>query len=153
MAKGTLLIVDDEPDIVERLKLILEDYAENVLTATNGVEALQVVKDNEVHCIVCDINMPKMNGVEVIRNIRADGIQTPFVFYTAHGNKDLMLEAIKYGAFDFLNKPNLEGLEDVVSRGLSEGFTTPEDRALDEANFISEYRKMLLQMDLGPLET
>ncbi len=147
MAKGTLLIVDDEPDIVDRLKLILEDYAETVITATNGIEALKAVKENEIHCIVCDINMPKMNGVEVIKSIRSDGIKTPFVFYTAHGNKDLMLEAVKYGAFDFLNKPNLEGLEDVVSRGLSEGFKQDEVRNSDDQMFISEYRKLLLQLD------
>lgn len=149
MNKGTLLIVDDEADIVDRLKIILEDYAENVLTATNGAQALKAVRENNIHCIVCDINMPKMNGVEVIRNIRADGYETPFVFYTAHGNRDLMLEAVKYGAFDFLNKPNLEGLEDVVSRGLEKGVSSANNHESEDQVFVSEYRKILREMD-GP---
>ena len=122
MSKGNLLIVDDEPIILKRLKFNLEDYADEVYTAENGLEALEVLKSKIVHCVICDINMPKMNGVEVIKSIRAEGNEVPFIFYTAHGNQDLMMEAVKYGAFDFLNKPNLDGLEDVVSRGLHEGF-------------------------------
>ena len=110
MEKGNLLIVDDEPIILKRLKFNLEDYATNIYTAENGIEALEQLKIHQVHCVICDINMPKMNGVEVLRTIREQKNEVPFIFYTAHGNDELMMEAVKYGAFDFLDKPTITGL-------------------------------------------
>lgn len=122
MKKGNLLIVDDEQLILQNLKLNLEDYADTIFTASNGLEALQILETQSVHCVICDINMPKMNGVDVIRNLREKNNQIPFVFYTGHGSHQLKLEAAKYGALDFLNKPDLDGLEEVVIKGLKEGF-------------------------------
>lgn len=147
MKKGNLLIVDDEPLILKRLKLNLEDYADEVFIAVNGVEALARINEFEIHCVICDINMPKMNGVDVIKNIRAKNNNVPFIFYTGHGNHDLMMEAAKYGAFDFLNKPNLDGLEEVVVRGLSEGFNNIAAEVLSEDTFISDYQLLLDQID------
>ncbi len=147
MLKGTLLIVDDEPDIVERLKLILEEYADIVLTASNGLEALDLVRDNEVHCILSDINMPRMNGVEFIRTLRADGLTTPFVFYTSHGSSELLQEAMKYRAFDFLNKPSLKGLESVISQGLIKGVAKDEQIFREDQTFMSEYQRMLSDLE------
>lgn len=148
MNKGNLLIVDDEEIILKRLKFNLEDYADNVYTSINGVLALKEIEKYEIHCIVCDINMPKMNGVELIKEIRAQNNNVPFIFYTAHGNQDLMMEAVKYGAFDFLDKPNLDGLEEVVSRGLQEGYGTNnnEDATVSD-DYLSEYKKLLNQIN------
>jgi len=143
MNKGTLLIVDDEPIILKMLKFNLDELADTILIANNGLEALEVLKENEVHCIICDINMPKMNGVEVIKSLRKDDNNVPFIFYTAHGNQDLMMEAVKYGAFDFLNKPGLEGLEDVVTRGLTEGLGRLNEGEVDEDVFLSDYQKLI----------
>lgn len=145
MSRGNLLIVDDEPLLLKRLKMNLEDYADQVFTADNGLDALAMVDKEDIHCIICDINMPKMNGVEVIKAIRAKNNDVPFIFYTGHGHRDLMMEAAKYGAFDFLNKPDLDGLEEVISRGLKEGFK--RDFIDDLSDQISEYQKLLLQLD------
>jgi len=147
MAKGNLLIVDDEPMILEHLKMNLKEYADIILTAENGIEALEKIKKCEIHCVICDVNMPKMNGVEFIKKIRSFGNNVPFVFYTGHGNQKLMMEAIKYGAFDFLDKPDLDGLEEVISQGLKEGFTRKTNRELTEDAYISDYRKLLEQID------
>jgi DNA-binding NtrC family response regulator len=147
MGKGNLLIVDDEPIILKRLKFNLEDYADEVFIAENGLQALERLKEQEIHCVICDINMPKMNGVEVIKTIRKEGNNVPFVFYTAHGNQELMMEAVKYGAFDFLNKPNLDGLEDVVSRGLKEGFDRKSGVEVAEDAYVSDYQKLLEQVE------
>jgi DNA-binding NtrC family response regulator len=143
MNKGNLLVVDDEKMIVEHVALLLEDNADNIFTAYNGIEALEVLDKEVVHCVICDINMPKMNGVELIKEIRKKNNQIPFIFYTAHGNEKLMLEAVKYGAFDFLNKPNLEGLEEVVIKGLKEGFSPQSKEDSATSTFISEYKKMI----------
>lgn len=122
MSKGNLLIIDDEVSIVNNLSILLESSADNIYTAYNGLEALEQINDQDIHCIICDINMPKMNGVMVLQKIRENNlIDCPFIFFTAHGNEELMMEAAKLGAFDFLDKPNFDGLEEVVERALREG--------------------------------
>jgi YesN/AraC family two-component response regulator len=144
MKKGNLLLIDDEELILKGLKFYLEDYVDEIFLAENGAEGLKIAKEKEVHCIICDINMPVMNGVEVIKGLRATDNDVPFIFYTGHGNHELMMEAIKYGAFDFLNKPSMDGLEDVVVRGLAEGLHrnsgVPER---DPESFVSEYQELL----------
>jgi two-component system nitrogen regulation response regulator NtrX len=142
MMKGNLLIVDDEPILLKNLRANLEEYADEIFVANNGLEALEIIAKEDIHCIICDINMPKMNGVEVIKRIREQNNDVPFIFYTGHGNKELMFEAIKYGAFDFLNKPYFDGLEEVVSRGMKNGFSrnVPTD---DTVEMMSEYQRLL----------
>lgn len=146
MTKGNLLIVDDEPLLLKNLKANLEEYADVIYTAVNGLEALDIIAREKIHCIICDINMPKMNGVEVIKKIRSDGNSVPFIFYTGHGNRELMLEAVKYGAFDFLNKPHFDGLEEVIARGMKSGFGHPE-KASSEDDMLSEYKKLLQDLN------
>ncbi|WPU63974.1 response regulator [Peredibacter starrii] len=140
MKKGNLLIVDDEPILLETLKYNLSDLAEKIFLAINGKMALEIIKRESIQCILCDINMPVMNGVELVKNIRALGLETPLIFYTGHGNHDLMLEAVKYGAFDFINKPALDHIEEVVERGLQVG---RGDHQESKSDFMSEYRKLL----------
>jgi DNA-binding NtrC family response regulator len=145
MSKGNLLIVDDEPMIVKNLKITLEEYASEIFIAGNGLEALEIIKNQTIHCVICDINMPKMDGVQVIKALRDQQNDVPFIFYTGHGNKELMLEAAKYGAFDFLDKPNLDGLEEVVSKGLEAGFKKRDSQSSED--FESEYLKLLKELE------
>lgn len=147
MKKGTLLVIDDEPVLVGLIKFNVEEYTDEVLTAGNGIEALEVLETKVVHCILCDINMPKMNGLEFVKKLRENGNNVPLIFYTAHGTSDLMLEAAKYGAFDFLNKPSLDGLEDVVERGLCEGFDRRSETPPVEIDLMNEYQKILKQFN------
>lgn len=142
MKKGNLLIVDDEPILVKYLKTNLEPFADTVYTASDGVEALGYLESETIHCVICDINMPRMNGIEVIRRIREVRNQVPFIFFTGHGNHDLMLEVAKYGAYDFFDKPNFEGLEDVIMKGLRDGFHRNEESAADDS-FLNDYQKIL----------
>lgn len=144
MNKGNLLIIDDEPLLLKNLKINLEDYADTIFTASNGIEALEVFKRESVHCIICDINMPQMNGVEVIKRVREMGSHVPFIFYTGHRNPELMFEAVKYGAFDFLDKPHFEGLEEVIARGMKDGFSPSKQTSEDE--MLSEYQKLLREV-------
>lgn len=146
MIKGNLLIVDDEPLLVQSLHYTLKKSADSIMTASNGEEALAVILSHEIHCILCDINMPVMNGVELIKRIRADKIETPFIFYTGHGSHELMLEAVKYGAFEFLNKPQMEGLVEVIERGLKKGLGQLDD-SVDSKDFMTEYKKLLSQIE------
>jgi DNA-binding NtrC family response regulator len=145
MTKGNLLIVDDEPLLLKRLRMNLEEYVDRVFTAADGVEALAILRTEEIRCVICDVNMPRMNGIEVIKKIRAEKNDVPFIFYTGHGNQDMMMEVAKYGAYDFFNKPQFDGLEEVISRGFKNGFhVKPLDQISD---LISDYQKLL--GDLG----
>lgn len=122
IAKGNLLIVDDEPDLLKSLKTILGDCANTIFTACDGNEALKVVAQEEIHCIISDINMPAMNGIEFLTILRKNGNQVPFIIYTSYGNHDLLRKASSLGVFDFLDKPNIKNLEEVVRKGLESGF-------------------------------
>lgn len=147
MIKGNLLIVDDEPLLLKSLKANLEDYADNIFTVDNGPEALEIIENEDIHCIICDINMPQMNGVEVIRRIRETGNDVPFIFYTGHGNRELMFEAIKYGAFDFFDKPLLNGLEEVIAQGMKNGFNKGSNTNQDEKEIMTEYKRLLKELE------
>lgn len=138
MNKANLLIVDDEELIVSNLKFILKKFAAEIYTASNGLEALDVLTANDIHCIISDIRMPKMNGVEFLKEVRSRGMNIPFIVYTGHGDHELMLEVGQFGVFDFLDKPNLDRLEEVVAGGLTRGFSPPEE-SLSE----SEYHRLL----------
>lgn len=140
--KGNLLIIDDEVLLTESIELLMEPHTDHTFVANNGESALKILKDQEIHCIVCDINMPGMSGVDVIKKARAQGHEQPFIFYTAYGNEQLMMEAVKYEAFDFLDKPNLDGLVEVVTRGLKKGLTG-QDSPPEQDAFMSEFQTLL----------
>lgn len=140
--KGNLLIVDDETDLLITLEYYLKDLADKIYTCENGKDALVLLATHEIHCILCDINMPEMNGVELIKIIRGQGRDVPFIFYTGHGSHSHMLEAAKYGAFDFLNKPHLDGIQGTISRGLAKGLGK-DNNSSESQEFMSEFRKLL----------
>lgn len=141
MKSKNLLIIDDEEQLLINLSYLLNKYADQIFTAKNGQEGLAILKEQDIHCVICDISMPEMNGVEVIKRVRSMGNEVPFIFYTAFGNHHLMTEAAKYGAFDFLTKPVFEELESVVARGLHEGFKRNEN-GLKESD-PSDYQSIL----------
>jgi DNA-binding NtrC family response regulator len=140
MTIKNLLIIDDEELLLNNLSRILKKHATHVFTAPNAYEGHQILRNQEIHCVICDISMPGMTGVELIKKVREEENHIPFIFYTAHANHELMKEAAKYGAFDFLSKPHFEELEAVVARGLTEGFNRKEG---DKGNPEGEYSRLL----------
>lgn len=80
----TILIVDDDPNILELLKESLEDLSFKVLMAQNGKEALDIFHTHHVDCLVTDISMPLVDGPELIRTLLSEGHQVPFFFITAY---------------------------------------------------------------------
>lgn len=140
-----LLIVDDEPILLENMRFLLGPMTAKIFTAANGKEGLEALSKEIIHCVICDITMPVMSGVEFIREARRRGITVPFIFYSAYGNHEMMLEVSRYGAFDFLKKPDFDDLETVVRRGLEEGFhrRDPSHRGNE---CLSEYLQLLEQI-------
>jgi two-component system nitrogen regulation response regulator NtrX len=100
-----LLIVDDEKSIRATLREILEYEKYSVDEAKDGEEALTLISKNEYDVVLCDIKMPKMDGIEVLEKAMELGKDTQFIMISAHGNIETAVEATKKGAYDFIQKP------------------------------------------------
>lgn len=102
---ANILVVDDERGIRNTLKEILELEKYAVDTAEDGPSGLRMIKENTYDVILCDIKMPEMDGMEVLEKAIAEGISTPIVMISGHGNIETAVEALKKGAYDFIEKP------------------------------------------------
>ncbi|RUT79431.1 sigma-54-dependent transcriptional regulator [Ancylomarina longa] len=100
-----ILIIDDERSIRNTLKDILSYEKYEISLAENGLEGIELAKNDEFDVILCDIKMPQMDGIEVLEKIQELAIDTPVIMISGHGNIDTAVDAIKKGAFDFLEKP------------------------------------------------
>lgn len=103
MAK--ILIIDDEKSIRKTLREILEYEKYQVDEAADGAEGLGMIQKEKYDIILCDIKMPKMDGIEVLEKVMQLALDTPVVMVSGHGNIETAVEAVKKGAFDFIAKP------------------------------------------------
>ncbi len=103
--KANLLVVDDDPDIREVLKDRLESLGYDVSTASSGRECLNLLEQNNPQMILLDIEMPEMNGLEVLREIRQREVNVSVLMITAYGTVERAVEAMREGAYDFIPKP------------------------------------------------
>ena len=105
MAK--ILIIEDEEPIRRVLKRILEDENKAFVIdeAEDGKAGIDALIDGEYDLVLCDIKMPKKDGLEVLQEAKSQGILTPFIVLTGHGNIQTAVEAMKMGAYDFIPKP------------------------------------------------
>ena len=105
--KQKILIVDDEPDILELIEYNLKKEGYQVYTATNGLEAIQSAKKNQPELIILDIMMPKLDGIETCRQLRAlPEFNTTFmVFLTARSEEYSEISGFNVGADDYIAKP------------------------------------------------
>jgi two-component system response regulator MprA len=101
----TVLIVDDDPKLLKMLQRTLVYENLNVLTATNGVEALPIIDTQTPDLLIVDWMMPKMDGVTLIRHLRADGDKTMTLMLTARDAIENRVDGLKSGADDYLVKP------------------------------------------------
>ena len=100
-----ILIIDDERSIRNALKEILEFEGFNVVDAEDGESGLSIMKQQSIDLVFCDIKMPNMDGVEVLEQILQYHEGLPVVMISGHGTIETAVEAIKKGAFDFIEKP------------------------------------------------
>jgi DNA-binding NtrC family response regulator len=100
-----VLIVDDEPNVRLMLRTTLESVGYKVVEAEDGVRALECLRGEPCDLILLDLQMPKMDGMELLRRLRDDGNVVPAVILTAHGSIPEAVGAMKLGAIDFLTKP------------------------------------------------
>ena len=103
-----VLLIEDEVSIRSVLKDILKDQKDlglQIEEAKDGAEGLAKLEADHFDLALCDIKMPKMDGMEVLQKAKEKGITTTFVMISAHGTTELAVDATKMGAYDFLQKP------------------------------------------------
>lgn len=136
----TILIVDDEKNIRMTLEKSLSSTGYEVETAINGENGLQKLEENEYPVILLDMKLPGINGIEVLRKINENNINTRVIMVTGYGNVETAVEAMKMGAVDYLRKPfKPEEIKDLVK----EVFKRYElENRQNEAETFSEYLNM-----------
>lgn len=102
---GVAFIVDDEPEIVEDLSFILEESGIVVHKFYDAESLLYSLESIKPDVIISDIKMPNLSGIEMLEAIRTFSTDTPVIFISAHISKEVMIEALKHGAYAFIEKP------------------------------------------------
>lgn len=129
MAK--ILIIDDEESIRNTLKEILEFEKYEVDEAKDGIEGLHKLQNEAFDAVLCDIKMPKIDGLEVLEKSQEEGIEAQFIMISAHGTIETAVEATKKGAFDFIQKPpDLNRLLVSLRNALDKGNLVNETKVL-----------------------
>ena len=102
-----ILIIEDEEPIRRVLVRILSDENQSfeIIEASDGKEGLSLIKKEKFDLVLCDIKMPKMDGIEVLQESSKIKSRAPFIMLTGHGNVETAVEAMKLGAYDFISKP------------------------------------------------
>lgn len=140
---STILIADDEKYILSGLSeaFSLEGY--NVLTASDGLEAWNIINKNDVDIVLTDLRMPKMTGEELIRKVRASFPKLPVIVLTGHGTIENAVEIMKYGTIDFYTKPvDIDKLLLVVKKSITNSHLEEQNRRLqDEIERLKKEQK------------
>ncbi len=102
---SAVLVVDDEPGIREVLSDILSDEGYEVFTAEDGYEGLSVLKTELIDLVLLDVWLPRLGGMDVLKEIHEKFTETAVIIISGHGTIDLAVKAVKMGAFDFIEKP------------------------------------------------
>jgi len=119
MAQGRILVVDDDPLMLDFLKEALLRQGYKVDTAEDGEEALRKVEEEGYDLVITDVRMPGVDGMTVLESVKRDFADTEVVVITAYGTIRNAVEAMKMGAYDYLTKPfSVEEVEVVVQRAL-----------------------------------
>jgi len=145
--KPTVFVVDDDPGALRSLCWLIEQADMQARAFASGREFLDVYDPRDTGCLVLDVRMPGMDGLEVQRRLGELGARLPIIFISAHGDVPTCAEAFRAGAFDFLEKPvNDDQLLEHIQRALA--------RAQRQAGMadVSEFARRLGQLTLRERE-
>lgn len=127
----TLLIVDDDASNLASLVKVFDKLAVRVIAATSGEEAIKSVRDTPIDIILTDLMMPGMDGIELLKNVKAIAPDTEVIMMTAYATIERAVEAMRQGAYDFVTKPfRRVQIERVIKRGLEKQHLLAENKAL-----------------------
>lgn len=135
-----ILVIDDEPGMREMFRRLLKDYT--LFLAKDGEEGIEATKRENPDIIISDLKMPKMDGIEVLRNIKEYNSAIPFILITAYATIETAVEAIKIGAYDYITKPfDPDVIEITIKNALQ------HKRLLDENRYLREKLKSLQERE------
>src|SRR3989338_10118289 len=119
MSKERILIVDDEESIREFLEIMLRREKYEVATASNAKKALKTLEKENFDMVITDIQMPEMNGIELLGKIKDTDSDTVVIMVTAYGSTESAVEAMKLGAYDYITKPfKIDELKIIIKNAL-----------------------------------
>lgn len=131
--KGKILIVDDDTAHLLMLRTLLKSFGHEVESATDGEDAITMVKEKPFDLILMDVRMAHIGGIEALRQIKECNPAIPVIIMTAYSSVDTAVEAMKLGAYDYLTKPlNFEELKIILDRAMDHLRLTLENRSLKE---------------------
>jgi DNA-binding NtrC family response regulator len=102
---NTILIIDDEKEICESIKMILEYEGYVVDYSTSAKQGLNIVEEKQISCLLLDIQMPEMSGFEVLKKVKESTPSLSVIIISAHGSVENAIKDTRLGAFDFIEKP------------------------------------------------
>lgn len=136
----SILLVEDEPSSRKGLTQFLEGLDYDVMTASNGKEALELFKKESPDLVISDIRMPEMDGTALLEAIKAEAPSAKVILLTAYGSVEDAVKSMKKGAFYYLTKPvNLEELEFLVKKAFNSHFLEEENKELKQELFRERY--------------
>jgi len=131
MSKQSILVVDDEAKMRRLLEIMLTQMDYDVVQASDGVEAIYELAKNAVDLIITDLKMPRLDGLGLLQNLREQHNDIPVIVVTAYGTVESAVEAMKYGASDYIVRPfEMEAVQAAVQRALKLGRVQRENRYL-----------------------
>lgn len=150
MALPKVLIADDERHIAEGLQMLLAEEGYDVDTATDGRKAWDKVSTGAFGLVLADLKMPKMDGLELFAQMRQSGIDSEIIIITGKGTVASAVEAMRYGAYDYLTKPlDLERLKALIPKALDKYHVKTANRELQKRlESMSRYGDMLGQSEV-----
>jgi two-component system response regulator FixJ len=130
MADAVIHVIDDDEAMRESLSFLLESAAMTARTYESATHFLENMIELAPGCIVTDVRMPELSGIDLVRRLRDQGVAHPVIVITGHGDVPLAVEAMKAGAVDFLEKPfDDEALLRSIRSALITDGRTQEDQA------------------------
>lgn len=128
---ANILIVDDEKNIRDGLKIALSREGYNIFLGSDGLEALEILKNEDIDVVITDLKMPNLDGEALMKRIIKEYFNIPVIILTGHGTVENAVKAMRDGAYDFITKPlNLDKLSLIVSRAVSQRRLIIENRNL-----------------------
>jgi DNA-binding response OmpR family regulator len=150
-----ILVVDDEQKILDVIKAYLIKEGYDVVTALDGVSALNIINSQTIHLVILDLMLPKISGEEVCKNIRTHS-QIPIIMLTAKADEDNKIEGLAIGADDYITKPfstrELVGrVKALLRRAYREDNTLAEHLSFTNGDIEVDIKKMIVKKNGNPL--
>jgi DNA-binding NtrC family response regulator len=138
MKNMRMMIVDDEERFLSTMKKLLAKKGYDVVTASSGAEALEIMSVQNIHVVILDVKMPGMDGNETLREIKKRFPLTEVIMLTGHATMESAVEGLKSGAMDYLMKP--ADLDEIIKK--AEG-AFEKIQGLEEKIRVAQMRKIM----------